>query len=60
MVSSRSSRLTHDTRTESLLNDLSPALATPGSVFVKQRFTTATDEAFKYQRAKLDQVRLAL
>ena len=50
----RSSRLTHDTRTNALLTDLSPALATPGSVFVKQRFTTSTNDAFKYQRDRID------
>ena len=50
----RSSRLTHDTRTDALLTDLSPALATPGSVFVKQRFTTSTNDAFKYQRDRID------
>jgi hypothetical protein len=51
---SRSSRLTHDTRTNALLSDLSPALATPGSVYVKQRFTTSTNDAFKYQRDRID------
>ncbi|KAJ1621543.1 hypothetical protein T492DRAFT_1069117 [Pavlovales sp. CCMP2436] len=50
----RSSRLTHDTRTEALLQDLSPALVCPGAVYVKQRFTTSSADAYTYNRAKID------